>query len=300
MSPAKFRWGLILIQIGVIILLFNLDVIGNRAIEDLLVLFPVVLIAVGIEKLFTKTKLSFIAYLSSIFLFLGGLAVVLTSQGSSYYDDFFSESTFSLEADPSIERIDATLKLDNANLKIRDAGQDLIYARFDKFTRKPKITHDILDGISNIKFNSRSGSFLGGAVQVTTDEPQDWYIRFSEEIPLELECVGEESYIHLNLSTSLLEKLNIDADKSEIYVKLGDLVPEVNVTIAGNDSDLKLRLPETAGVRISGEDISNYLDALGFVESDDGSYVNEDYDTFETRINVEIKSRINNFIVDMY
>lgn len=300
MSPAKFRWGLILIQIGIIILLFNMDIIGEGAIEDLLVLFPVVLIAIGVEKIFTKTKLSFIAYLAPLFLFFGGFFIVLTSSGNSYYDDFFSESSFSLDTEPDIERIDATLKLDEADLKIRDAGRDLVYARFDKFTRKPKITHETIGGVSNIEFSSRSGSFLGGAVKVTNDEPQDWYIRFSDELPLDLTCDGNESYIHLNLSTTLLENLNIDADNSDIYVKLGDLVSKVAVRISGTDSNLKLRLPETAGVRISGEELSNYLDALGFVESDDGSFVNEGYDIYDVRINVEIDNRIDNLQIDMY
>lgn len=300
MSPAKFRWGLILIQIGIIILLYNLDVIHDQSIVDLVSLGGIVLIAIGIEKVFTKTKLNFIAYLTSVFLFVGGLLVVISSTGSAYNGSFLSESTYTLDADPAVDRIHAMLDLENADLKIRDTGKDLVFARFDKYTSKPDITNETINGVANIDFKSRTGGFIGGVVQVTTDEPQDWYIKFSEELPLDLDCRGDESYIHLNLSTALLEHLNIDADRSEIYVKVGDLVPEVNLTFTGSDSDLKLRLPEMAGIRITGEELGNYLDALGFVEEDDGSYINEGYEIYGTKINIEIDSRVDNFKIDIY
>ena len=57
MSPARFRWGAILIQIGILWLLKNFDVITTDFWEDLLLYFPIILIAVGVEKIFTKSRL---------------------------------------------------------------------------------------------------------------------------------------------------------------------------------------------------------------------------------------------------
>ncbi len=73
MTPARFRWGMLLIQVGILILMQNNDIFDEEATESLLIYFPVVLIAVGVEKIFTKSKMQFISYLTTVALFLVAL-----------------------------------------------------------------------------------------------------------------------------------------------------------------------------------------------------------------------------------
>ena len=49
MTPARFRWGSLLVLVGVILLLRNLDVITNSFWTDFLIYFPILLIAIGIQ-----------------------------------------------------------------------------------------------------------------------------------------------------------------------------------------------------------------------------------------------------------
>jgi len=301
MSPARFRWGSILIQLGILVLLANLDVINYNWLFEAVVFIAVLLIFVGIEKIFTKSRFQFISYLTSIGILVVGFAIAYNSSVGGSSTSFWSETTYQLEFDPGVERINAVLNCNDVGLTIRDVGEDLLYGRFDEFTNKPMTDYRLEDGIAYIKMSRRSGSFLDGAIKIDTDQPRDWYLRFSDRVPINLECYGDDSDVHLNLSTSRLDGLKLAADNAKMYVKLGVLVPRVHVTISGDDSSLKLRVPEEAGIKIVGEDYRSYLvDQLGMVEDENGVFVNEGFDSLSTQIEVDLDYRLKSFILDYF
>jgi hypothetical protein len=300
MTPARFRWGMIFIQIGILFLLQNAGILNESFWYDLFILSPFVLIAVGLEKIFTKSKLQFISYTTTFALFFGGFAIAILSGTGSYGGNFFAESTYQEDYDTGINRIKAVLDVGNADLTIRDSGDDLIYAHFDRFTVKPEINLDTKDSLADIEFSSRTKSFLGGAIRIEIDEPQDWNIRFHEELPLDLECYGENADLHLNFSTSYLENLKLDADNTTIYLKLGELVPRVSVTILGDDSRLRLRVPSSLGVKIHGDDYNSYLDKIGMIKIDSGVFITEGFDSLQNQIDVKVDDRLSSFSIDYF
>jgi len=301
MSPARFRWGIILIQLGILILLANLDVINYNWLFEAVVFIAVLLIFIGIEKIFTKTRLQFVSYLTSVGILVVGFAIAYQSSVGGSATCFWSETTYRQEFDPSVNRIEAVLNCDDVGLTIRDVGDDLIYARFDQYTDKPKTLYSVSEGVAKVEMTHRQSSFFDGAIRIDTDKPRDWYMRFSDRVPIKLECYGEDSDIHLNLSTSKLDGLRLAADNASMYVKLGVLVPRVKVSISGDDASLKLRVPEEAGIKIVGEDYRSYLvDQLGMVEDESGAFVNEGFDTLETQIEVDLDYRLKSFVLDYF
>ncbi len=299
MTPARFRWGLMLILLGILLLLRNGGILNDNFWGDLLVWFPVVLIAIGIEKIFTNSRFRFISYLTSFGLFFGGLLIAFTGSFGGSQSSFFSETTYELPAEPSIKKLKVSLDLNSTDLTIRDSGDDLVYGRFDRFTRKPKITEDLVNDIARVELTSRTGSFLGGAIRIETGEPQDWYLRFSRDVPLDLECNGKDSDLHMNLSTTPLQRLKLNADNARIYLKLGDLEPLIKVSIIGKDANLRLRLPETIGVRISGEDYRSYLERLGLHKEGD-AFVTDGFDSVASKIDVDLDNRLESFSLDFF
>lgn len=299
MTPAKLRWGLIFIQIGILILLRNFEILNDNFWFELAVLSPIVLIAIGVEKIFTKTKLQFISYMTSVALFFGGFAIAFVAGAGGMDESFFSETTYIKDYDPSIKKLSAELRFNNTDLTIRDSGTDLIYGKFDKFTRKPKVQYDIQDDQAQISFISRRHNYLAGAIKIELDEPQDWYIRFSEDIPLDLECYGDENDVHMNLSTTPVENLRLKSDDAKIYIKLGDLSPFLKVSIEGEDSRVRLRLPINIGVRITGDDYGSYLKRLGLTETDTG-YINDYYDSADVKADIELDERLGSFSLDYF
>lgn len=298
MTPARFRWGILLITVGTLFLLRNLNVLNDNFWADLIIWFPLFLIAIGIEKIFTKTKLSFISYLTSVFLLFGGLLIAFTGSfgGDS---DYFSEYTFNLDPDPEVHLIRAKIDIEETDLTIRDSGDELIYAKFNKYTRKPDINHKEVDDELIINIDSRSGSFLGGMVKVDIDDAQDWYMQFSQDVPLLLDCIGHTADIHLNFSTTPLRGLNLDAEDAEVYIKLGDLEPDVHLVVSGDNSRVRLRVPGDAGLRVTGEAYRGLLERIGLTEDGD-AFVTPEYDAFRTKIEIDLGESLGSLSIDYF
>jgi hypothetical protein len=299
MTPARFRWGMLLILIGVLILLTNMDVLTGNYWEELIVFFPVLLIAIGIEKIFTKSRLQFISYLTSILIFAGALYAAFETSRLGEDTSFFSSRTIHERVRPSVKTIEAVLKLDDGDVTIRDATDDLLYGRFREFSFKPRYDFDIEDDLARVTLTGHSGRLLGGIVRVDTDEPDDWRLAFSRDIPLELGCYGDKSDIHLNLAATPLRRLRLEADDADIYIKLGNLEPEAQVYIIGYDSELRLRVPQESGLRVSGIDDDSFLSRVGLARQN-GYFVNGGYDTLPSRIIVELEDRFRSFSIDFY
>lgn len=301
MTPARFRWGLLLVQIGLLMLLYNLGILGDNFWEDLLMYFPIVLIAVGVEKIFTRSKLQFISYLSSVFLFFGGLAIAITAGQFGVTGSFFSDYSYDLENDPKVEKIKAIVRLDSNDLTIRDSSSDLIRSHFARFTHKPEIDYYVRGVEAVVEISSRSGSLIGGLVKIETGEPQDWNLLFSRTVPLELECYGNEADMHLNLSTTPLSKLKVDADDARIYLKIGRLEPLVRVRIRGNESRLRLRLPGDVGIKVLGDDeeFGALLEQIGLSWHED-AFFNDDFETFDRQVEIELDPRLKSLSIDFF
>ena len=139
MTPARFRWGMLLVQIGVLLTLQNFSVLDDVLWGELALFFPLVLIAVGIEKIFTKSKVQFISYLTTVALFFGGLAIAFNASSGGHAGSFFSDHTYDLEHDEDVELLHAILRLDGNDLTVRDATDELVHARCAEFTNKPVI-----------------------------------------------------------------------------------------------------------------------------------------------------------------
>jgi hypothetical protein len=299
MSPARFRWGLFLVLLGTLWFLRNLDVLNDNFWVDLLFYLPVVLIAVGVEKIFSKSKLQFISYLTSVFLFVGAVYIAVSGSSADIAGNFFSRSDYSQDGDPSITVLHAVIDLDETDLTIRDAGDELIYGRFNRFTRKPKIEYTRQGNEATVTLTSHPQTWLGGVIKIETNDSQDWYLRFSKDVPLEVTCRGSNSDLHLNFSTTPLRNLELNADKATVYLKLGDLEPLVKVAIIGKDSDVRLRVPRDVGLKVTGEEYRSYLSRLGLREENNG-FVSEGFDTLQSRIEVDVDSQLSSFAIDFF
>jgi len=300
MTPARFRWGLILILMGLLILFVNLGIINYNFFLDLIAFFPFFLIAVGIEKIFTRSRVQIISYLTSVLLFAGGLYIAFTGSYGGMDTSFFERSSYRQDFDPSVKSISAKVKLDENDLVIRDVSKsDLVYGRFKKYAWKPRIKYTLTDDKAEFSFINRTRDLIGGIIDIDTEERGDWYLSFARDIPLNLECFGDGSDIHLNLSTTPLRELYLEVDDAEIYLKLGELEPLVRVTLDGDDSNLRLRVPSDAGLKIMGKDFDELLEEIGLIEQD-GYYVNELYDSLQNKIEIDLDNNLSSVSIDFY
>jgi hypothetical protein len=298
MTPARFRWGILFILFGTLILLGRLDVIDYDYWLEFASLIPFLFIAIGIEKIFTRTRFEAISYLSSVVLLAGGVWVAVGS-GTGSRGSYFEAQTIEQEADSDISLLEASVNLGDEDLTIRDATDELVFGKFREWSEKPRYEYTLRGDTALVTFDYRSRRGFGNIIKVDLEQPDDWRLYFSRIIPLVLRCNGDEATIHLNLSTTPLRELDLAADNSDIYVKLGALERTVKVKVTGKDSELLLRVPGEAGLRVFGFDDAGYLEEVGLSRRD-GFFANDGYDSLKSQIDVDLDDRFQSLSIDYY
>ena len=239
------------------------------------------------------------SYASTVLLIGAGLLVSLTGSQGGGDSSFFERTSYTKEYDSSLKELYAVLDVGDADLTIRDATPDLVYARFAEFTRKPETNTEFEGDKARVLLKHRSGRGINSFIHVDTDEVDDWTVKFCELLPLTLECTGDKADLHLNLATTPLRKLKLEAVDSEAYIKIGDLVPDVELGLFGDASKIRLRVPREAALKVKGNDYDAYLKQLGLIKKD-GLFETDGFDTSSYRITVDLDERLKSLSIDTY
>lgn len=300
MTPAKFRWGMLLILVGLLLLLRNLELIDSYFWMTLTKYSPFILIAVGLEKIFTGSRLQPLAYLTTLLLVTGALYLAFEPAKTGPDWAMWDEKEFRLLDDGTANTIVADIEVANGRLTIRDSGEDVVFAKVAKFRGSPDFESRVQDGEARVIFASDPNELFGNVIKIEVDdEPDDWNLVFSHHLPLSLKCRADECDIHFNFTTTPLQELNLRADQSDIYLKVGTLEDRVTISVDGNESSLKLRVPQSFGLKVSGLSDDAYLLELGLQERD-GSFVNDVYSIASQLVDITLDDRLSSVSIDYY
>jgi hypothetical protein len=214
-------------------------------------------------------------------------------------DSFFSETSYEVPNEGAVSSLRAVIDVGEGNLTVRDASDKLFDGQFRQFTVKPEIDYKVEGSEGVLSLTGKARRWLGGVVRVETDETNDWFVSFSNSVPLSLECIGEESDIHLNLASTPVRKIRVDVSDGAIYLKLGTVEPEVDVAVGGDNSELRLRVPEASGLKITGVEDAEYLSRVGLVRRN-GSFISEGFDTLSNHIKVDLDDGLSSLNIDYY
>ncbi|MCX6826952.1 MAG: DUF5668 domain-containing protein [candidate division Zixibacteria bacterium] len=263
MTPSRFRWGLLFIAVGVILLLNNAGYISWGYWAELLIWWPLILIAIGLEKIFLKTRLHILSYLSPLILIAGMAYVAFDTGASTRGNDYFTTSRWIESADASIHLIDAVIYHGRNDLCVNYNTSDLVSAQFGRLSRKPHIDVSKSGGTAKLKINRRYGWDNNFIIINRHGYGRDWNLSFSNSVPLRLECYGQEAEVRLSLETTPVENLKIEDRNGDIYLKMGVLKPRVNIDIIGSDAQLRLKISQGTGLKVLGNEYAGYLKTIG-------------------------------------
>jgi len=283
MTVSRIRNGVILLSVGVVLLLNNLDYVDWSVWVSILSLWPVLLIAIGIEKIFAKTPLSFLSYLSPVLLLLAIL-------GPAYYYYNYEEKaapsgkTFRWEKEMTlpVRKGYASIDFKAGRLKV-DAGKDkLILANFDYWRREPLC---IWRGWFKPGFMNR----------------HEWDLFLSEKIPWDLKIENAAMSGDLNLSELILENLSIDSDASRLKIKLGDKAKNLKAKIDSDASKLELLIPKGVGLHIENRASLSSTDFEDIsINHQKKIYWTSNYDSAPLKIDISLRGGISGLKVIGY
>lgn len=292
----RIRNGVILIVIGVIFLLHTLDVIHLGFWEVIWNVWPVILIAIGIEKIFGATRtLRPLAYLSPVLILMVLAWAVIADSGRSawsYHDDWSSGShseiyVWSEEGSSSTKLLDLTVEKTRGRLVVRNGAAEgnLLDGRLRYWGRRPRVKSEEEESTLAVRIEDRDrGTDAGNGRDV-------WVLRLTGDVPIRMSIDGGAARMRLDFSALQLEDLTLDAGAVDVDLTFGSLAPVVVCAIECAAAALDITVPASAGVSIERQSIFSGFSARGLTLVERGSMlITPDFDEQPVQIKLDFRS----------
>ena len=303
-SPRSLRWGVIFISAGVLWLLVSADIISPYVFEYLFYLWPVFLIAVGIELVFRGTKLKTLAYISPLLL---AAVAFFAGQEAYYIEQNYNRrkgGSFAYEV-PAGKTLQARIELGDYDLYVRAKAGGKIRGRMTGAHPSPKVTFTDTDETTVVDVRDNPALFSRGwgefhrVLNASSSRYPELRVDLPQNTPVKLTLEGERSNADLNLADVSLTELIANIDEVALSLELGASRPLVDVTLNGTGNRLLLQLPGGAGVRIDGAGIRSNLSSLGLEKSGD-AYRTPGYDTLKPQIHLRLQEDLDRLAIRTY
>lgn len=315
MNKNNWFWGFLLILIGGLFLLDNLDVIRLNWIL-LLELWPILLVYLGLKMIFSSSKgvlvpiILVILFGISISAFLGMRNKINTwhdrldlrfnddydyEEHSFDSDNKLNELNFSEPFEPDFENLKLNLELGAGKFEIADKSSKLIdiqinthfngYEFFAPSIKKPEIS---LRSSGNFHFENQND--FKNNVQIQLHPKPIWSI--DAEVGL--------AKVDFDLSEYKIEKFVLSSGAAQTKLKFGDKSPKLDVKVETGIASLEIKVPKSVACQIVAETALASSDFKGFQKVDENTYQSSNFESSTKKIFIELEAGISKIEVKRY
>jgi hypothetical protein len=302
MKIARIRNGVILISVGLVFLLNNLGYVPWDVWFRILSLWPVILIAVGIELIFKRTRLSFLSIFSPL-LFMAAILGPTYFQSIELTGIYRSIGTYQYDEDldTSVVKVTAIVQLRAGNLKISSEARQLVSAKLDFWKRKPITSSEYsgFDSSATIEIRDKEREWKGWSWRAWG--AKDWDIRLTNRIPVDLRIYAKATDAELDLSEVRVTNLNLETKAGNFDIKLGDMVDRMNGSIESDASRLHLLIPQNTGLKIENHSqlTSTRFSDLSILKHDN-IYETTNFEQAPRKITISLEGSVTRLEVESY
>ena len=175
------------------------------------------------------------------------------------------------------------------DLQVTGGAEKLLDADFNYNVAalKPIVTYT--DGTLTVRQRDVNGL---PALQGITDYRNEWGLRLSDAVPMDLRVDLGAGSSNLKLAGLPLTGLDVSLGAGEDNIDLsGDWVRDLHVTINTGAANITLRLPRDVGVRVKVEPGPNMIEATGLTKDGD-IYTNDAYGVSEVTMEIDMEAGI--------
>ncbi len=308
MRVSSVRWGVIWIGIGLFFLALNLELLDSLVFPRLFALWPVLLIAIGVELLFRHTRLYFLAFLSPIIIACAFIAAAsATGDWGWSADRIWSRwmwrvddrkvDTVEITGDSLVSYLDLDLECGPSNLTISPSSNRLFKATTEYYRRSPWTEHTLSGGTEKITYENREKTrlaFFGLNVAAARSDFQ-----IADYLPVQADITAQNDRLDFDFSSLRLSRLRLDIRSDRTYLRLGELSDSVSIAIDGTADRLDIVLPRETALSITGRspDIGRILEGVG-MSSRDGAYFSGDYSSGVRKARIALDADIKSISID--
>ncbi len=299
MNIKKIRNGIILISIGLVLLLNNLGQVGWSVWWSILKLWPIFLMAWGIELIFRNSKLNLLALLSPL---IWGLVILGPALSGEHRDiNWLSDPQYfhwEVEKPGKVKEISVVIDIGGRELNLSGGAQNIAVCSLTYFNEKPECKWTVEDSRGILEIYQKDKMPFA----IHFDSPENVSkIIFNNDLPLDLQVFSRVSEAELDLSQLNLKNLDLDLRVNATEVKLPLKPGELNCKVKSKVGHLKLKVPKEAGLSILNMTklASSSFSNISLVHTPEG-FMTSDFAKAKSKINLVIKGKILQLEIETY
>lgn len=307
MSYKKIFWGIVLITIGILVMLKNLDLIWFSW-HSLWALWPVLLILWGISFLPVKDYIKLIVSLVAV---TAGIIIVSTQPDINTFGlrwhrhnhewkiNYDNDSVFNADEnssepyDKSIKEgtlyLDATAgqfilgdSTDNLFDFEKSGGNTRYQTTIEKDSTSAVIRLKLKDGNINVGKGTES--------RIKLNINPTWEINFN---------VGAAD-MQMDLNRYKVRSVKLNGGASSIYLKMGDLSEDQKIKISAGASSIHILVPKSRACEVKTNTVLSSRDLPGFDRIERHLYRTSNFNTAKIKSYIDVDAAVSSLNVEKY
>ncbi len=295
--PGSIVWPLVLISLGLVFLLNNLGIVSWDIWSVLWRMWPVFLIALGVDLIFGRR--SGIGAAIAVLIILGlfaGAFWFFDFSGSVWGGEQLTEYISQPLGDSDFGAVDISMNVGVLEVGALPTPTDRLIegeiqvSEFEEVREKLRNPEDTVDySLTTVGQAYRPNWITPRGM----DESKQWALYLNPAVPLDLRIDTGVGRSVLDLSELSLSNLDIDSGVGEIFV----ILPKdgaFEVHISGGVGSLELQIPDGLAARIRVDTGLGGVSVSGNFTLRNGSYYTNSYNTAEDKVEIFIDGGVGN------
>jgi hypothetical protein len=281
MNPSRVRWGILFILIGLVFLANSAGWLSWWIWSDLLRLWPILLIAIGLEMIVKHSKMQWLGYLSTL-LIIGAFIWVIAGERSWYdqslaFERSLGDATIEVSADYEGQRA-AEIRLEFTDGRLwfgKGQRDELLRVRSRDSERVPELRiedHSLRPEI-DVDWKRATKPWVGFFHLRSGDN--DWRCYLHPDVTGVLDLELDDCEFRLDGRGVKLDTLRLEADDSDLRLQFDDNQQLIYVDLEARDTDVTVFVPDSAGIKIDGRRVTaSSIERFDLAEAGD-FYIND-------------------------
>jgi hypothetical protein len=296
-------WGLILVTVGAVLLLDNLELI-NFYWRNIWRFWPVVLIVAGINLIFSRFRspsgtiliVSITCAILAFFVYAGVKPPVNRSYNRIDRvprENTGTRNTFTEEFSPGLRKAELNISGGATSYELKDTTSNLFDASVSLAAGRYSLRKISRDNFESLHFgmSERNRSWRGGGEVILKLNPSPvWIINVKMG-------AGQTDF---DLSSFKIEQLNFEGGAASFEVKLGEPDSLTNVTVQSGVANVVISVPRSAGCQIKVKAGLSSREFDGFKKQTDGTYQTTGFNAAVKKVVIDLNGGLSNFEVKRY
>lgn len=292
MKVNRLRTGVIFILLGLLFLLNTTGALSVDVWHSIFTLWPLLLIAIGIEKIFVSTEhLKPLAYLSPLIIVGTVLYAVFATPNDSLFatDNWERQSQqWSVSQESGIDMVALDVGFGGGRLIMRGGADDdkLLEGQFDYHGDRPDLYSNLRDQTMEIGLQRGNPNTH---FSFNRRDRERWIVKLNDDTPTKIDLNAGAAQVRLDLEDIICRKLDLSTGAADIDVTLGAKSPEIDCSVDCGAASIDMVIPQGAGLRIDKSTALSSLSTgdLDLIKTDDW-LISPDFDTRDVRITLTI------------